>query len=132
MKNILLKRLIRAIRPLIPRNPNANRILVVATTALGDTLWATPAIENLRHSFPNAYIALLTAPIGLEIFQHNPHIDKLHCLKEPLSHHFFSLWRTLRKEHFDTILFLHASQRLTLPLCSLLGATRIIGTAGIN
>jgi ADP-heptose:LPS heptosyltransferase len=132
MKNLFLKKAIPFLRSLIPRNKETHRVLIVATTALGDTLWATPAIENLRRSFPKHYLAVLTSPIGLEIFRHNPHIDKLYCLKEPLSRHFFSLWRTLHAEHFDTILLFHASQRLTLPLCSLLGASRLIGTAGIN
>lgn len=127
MKNFFLKKAIQIARPFIPKHPDLKRILIVATTALGDTLWATPAIENIRHSFPEAYIAVLTSPIGMEILQNNPHIDKLHLLKN-----FFSQRKELYKERFDTILLFHASQRLVLPLCSLLGATRIIGTAGIN
>lgn len=132
MKNILLKRLLKLLRPLIPKHKPAQQILVVSTTALGDTLWATPALANLRKSFPHAYIAVLTSPIGQQVLQHNPHIDRLFLLKEPLFRHFFPLWRALYKERFDTVLLFHASQRLTLPLCSLLGATRLIGTAGIN
>lgn len=132
MKNILIKRLCKLARPLIPKHKTANQFLIVATTALGDTLWATAAVENIRKSFPHAYIGLLTSPIGLEIFKYNPHINKLFLLQEPLSRHFFSLWKTLYREQFDTVLLFHASQRLTLPLCSLIGATRIIGTAGIN
>lgn len=132
MKNIFLKCLCKFARIFVPKHKPANQILIVSTTALGDTLWATPAIENIRSSFPHASIAVLTSPIGKEVFKHNPHIDQVFVLQEPLSRHFFSLWKTLYKEQFDTILLFHASQRLTLPLCSLLGATRIIGTAGIN
>ena len=36
-------------------------------------------------------LAVLTSPIGLQVLKHNPHIDKLHLLKEPLSHQFFSI-----------------------------------------
>lgn len=132
MKNLFLKRLIQCLRPFIPRNQKTDRILIISTTAMGDTLWATPAIENLRKSFPSTYIAVLTSPVGMQVLKHNPHIDQLYCLKEPLSHSFFSLWRTLYKEHFDTVLLFHASQRLILPLAALLGASRIIGTCGIN
>ncbi|MDE3046602.1 MAG: glycosyltransferase family 9 protein [Verrucomicrobiota bacterium] len=132
MKNLLLKRAVQCTRPFISKHKTANQILIVSTTALGDTLWATPAIENIRKSFPHAYIGVLTSPIGLQALKHNPHIDQLFLLQEPLTRHFYSLWRTLYQERFDTILLFHASQRLTLPLCSLLGATRIIGTAGIN
>ncbi len=132
MKNFLIKCAIRFARLLISKHKTADRILVVTTTALGDTLWATPAIENLRKTFPHCYLAVFTSSIGMEVLKHNPHIDRLFLLKEPLFFHFFSLCRTLYKESFDTILLFHASQRLTFPLCSLLGATRIIGTAGVN
>ncbi len=125
MKNFLLKFFVRIARPLIPLHPKKGRILVVATTALGDTLWATPALASIRRTFPNAYLAVLTSPIGLEILQHNPSIDQLH-LSTPF------IWRALYREQFDTILVFHASQRLVYPLCALLGASRMIGTAGIN
>ncbi len=132
MKNILLKNVVQFARRFIPKHKKTNQILVVATTALGDTLWATPAIENIRKSHPHCYLAVLTSPIGMEVLKHNPHIDKFYLLKEPLFRRFFSLWKQLYKEKFDTVLLFHASQRLTLPLCALLGASRIIGTAGIN
>ena len=132
MKNAILKKLVRFLQRFLPKHPKRGRILVVATTALGDTLWATPALENLRRSFPDAYLAVLTRPIGIEIFKHNPSVDRLHLLKEPLLPSFLSLWKTLFQERFDTVLLFHASQRLALPLCSLLGASRIVGTAGIN
>ncbi len=132
MKNSFLKYAVPFAKRFLPLHKGTGRVLIVATTALGDTLWATPAIENLRKTFPHLHIALLTSPIGQEVFQHNPHVDQMFLLKEPLSRHFFSLWRTLSKERFEAVLLFHASQRLILPLCSLLGASRIIGTAGIN
>ncbi len=132
MKNLLLKGTVKILSRSIRPHPKKNRILIVATTALGDTLWAAPAIENIRASFPDAYIAVLTSPVGMEIFKHNPWVDQLHLVKEPLLPSFFSLWKTLYKERFDTVLVFHASQRLALPLCSVLGASRIVGTAGIN
>lgn len=132
MKNIFLKRIVQFAQKFIPLNKKTHQILIVSTTALGDTLWATPAIENIRKSYPHAYIAVLTSPIGLQALKNNPHIDKFFLLEEPLSNHFFKLWKALYREHFDTVLLFHASQRLALPLCSLLGASRIIGTAGIN
>ncbi|MBS0626070.1 MAG: glycosyltransferase family 9 protein [Verrucomicrobia bacterium] len=122
-KNTFLRLLSRIAAP---SRTQQNRILAVATTALGDTLWAMPAIESLRKSFPNSHIALLTSPIGLQIFKHNPWTDEIHLLDSPLA-----LWKKLRGR-FDTILILHASQRFILPLCASLGATRIVGTAGIN
>ncbi len=114
------------------RPSRQKRILTVATTALGDTLWSTPALESLRKSFPNAYLAALTSPTGMQVLNNNPWTDRLHLLKEPVLSHFLSLWNQLYRERFDTVLLFHASQRLVLPLCSLLGASQIVGTAGIN
>lgn len=127
MKNLFLKCLVFLFRLLIKSHPPQNRILIIATTALGDTLWATPAIENIRRTFPNAYLAVLTSPIGLEILKHNPHIHRLFLWRRPLY-----LFKQLYRERFDTILLFHASQRLALPLAACLGASRIIGTLGLN
>jgi len=127
LKNALLKIAIRCLKPFIPKSGPTNKILVVATTALGDTLWITPSLHSLRKSFPNAQIHVLTSPIGLQILQHNPHVDKLLLFKKPLS-----LWRKLLKERFETVLIFHTSQRLVLPICSLLGASKVVGTVGIN
>lgn len=57
----------------------------------------------------------------------NPWIDKIHLLGK-----IFPLWKRLYREHFDTILIFHTSQRIVLPLCSLLGASTIIGSSGLH
>lgn len=134
LKNALLQTILPWFRsPKLPLNaPLGEKILVVSTTALGDTLWATPALASLRTSFPDAFIGVLTSPIGIQILKHNPHVDELFVLKEPLLPRFFPLKNHLLQLRFDTVLLFHASQRLTLPLCSLLGAKVIAGTVGIN
>ena len=134
MKNKLIltavKKLKRWISPTL--NLGSKKILVVSSTALGDTLWATPTLFSLRKSFPEAIIAVLTSPIGEQVLRHNPNIDQIFTLQEPMLPRCFQLWRMLNKEQFTDIVILHASQRLMLPLCALLGAQRIIGTSGIN
>lgn len=132
MKNATLKKLVRFGQAFIPNHKDQNQILVVSTTALGDTLWATPVLENIKRETPDSFLGVLTSPIGKEVLKNNPHIDKLFVMKEPISKQFFKLRRELCREEFDTVLLLHASQRLTLPLVSLIGARRILGTGGIN
>ncbi len=134
MKNFFLQTLLRALAPFAPAHPSQNqrRFLIVTTTALGDTLWATPAIESLRKSFPTSFIGAAVSPIGQDIFLNNPHIDRCYVVTNPLLPHFFKLQKALYRERFDTVLVFHASQRLMLPLCSLVGASQIVGTAGIN
>jgi ADP-heptose:LPS heptosyltransferase len=125
MKNWILLWIVRLFR----KRVNATgSILVVSTTALGDTLWGTPAIESLRASFPDSYLAVLTSPVGEEVLRHNPWTNKLYVLRK----NFFSLWKLLRKERFETVIILHASQRLVWPLCALLGAKRVVGSVGWN
>jgi len=123
MKNKLLLALTKWLPS--KKTPKEKRILVIATTALGDTLWATPALESLRASFPNAYIAVLTSPIGEQVLRHNPWTNDIFLLQNP-----FKLFKTLPA--FSDVVVLHASQRFILPLASLLGAKTIVGTAGIN
>lgn len=68
---------------------------------------------------------MLTSPIGEEVLRYNPWTDAMFVLEG-----FFKLWKTLPK--FSDIVILHASQRFILPLAALLGAERIVATAGIN
>jgi lipopolysaccharide heptosyltransferase II len=134
-KNSLIKGLIWLLSPEQTRQKPGNgpkRFLIVSTTALGDTLWSTPALRALRTSFPDAYIAVLTSPIGKEVLENNKDIDELHLLEKP---HFFSLlshFFRLKRQPFDAILLFHASQRALFPFCALLEPTRLIGSAGIN
>ncbi len=131
MKNRLILTCVQFLRKFIPNNYTQN-FLIVSTTGLGDSLWATPALQSLKTSFPASRITLLTTPTGEQVLRHNPWVDQTIVFKDPLLPHLFSLWKQLRREKIGTVLCLHASQRLALPLCSLIGATRIIGTFGIN
>lgn len=123
-KNYLLRSLVKIASPRPAKRPD--RILVASTTALGDTLWAMPALESLKKSFPQTPLSVLTSPIGLQILDQNPWTDEIHELKNPLS-----LYKNLRGQ-YDTILIFHSSQRLVLPLCASLGPTRIAATKGLN
>ena len=134
MKNKLIQFAVRALKRWIRPSPigGPKKILVVSTTAMGDTLWATPALESLRKSWPDATICVLTSPIGEAVLRHNPWTDRIYVLQEPMLFCCFRLWRALKREQFQEIVVLHASQRLVLPLCNLIGAHRITGTVGIN
>jgi len=122
----------RVVKKESPERYGKARILIVTTTALGDTLWATPALRALRSTYPEAFIGVLTSPIGFSILKNQPGINTLFLLPDQLLLSFFSLRKKLLACHFDTILVFHASQRLILPLSASLGASRIIGTKGLN
>lgn len=119
MKNQLIRAALRLAKPWIRPHQGDRRILIVSTTGLGDTLWATPALQSLRDSFPQAHLALLTTPLGAELLATNPHLDAIHT-QIP--------WTS----RYSDILLFHTSQRLILPSCTLLGASRIVGTRGLH
>jgi len=135
MKNHLFKTLIKGVDFFSPgkNEPKKKRkILIVSTTGLGDTLWGTPAVKAIKKSYPDVSLSLLTSPIGRQLFLHNPYIDQIFTLGSPAFLSSLSLLASLRREHFDTILLFHLSQRPTLPLCHLTKAANIVGTYGIN
>ena len=133
MKNILLKSLVAIARQkaFIPR-PEDQRFLLVSTTALGDTLWATPAIKALRQTYPQSYIGMLTSPTGKEVLLHNPHIDELFVIKNPALRSLLKIYGTLKKRHFSHAIIFHTSQRPVLPFVAMLSPALLIGSAGIN
>lgn len=110
-------------------DPHYPRYLVVSTTGLGDTLWATPALKTLRASQPHAYIALLTTPSGYSILETNPYLDHIFIMRPSLFSK-IKLVYALRKAHLPTTLLFHTSQRSVLPLCVMGGSSQIIATQG--
>ncbi len=68
-------------QPAIERE-KIKRILVVRSDNLGDVICTTPAIEALRRSFPNAYIAALVADYTREALAGNPFLDKVYSYEK--------------------------------------------------
>jgi ADP-heptose:LPS heptosyltransferase len=61
---------LRALRP--------ERILIVRQqNQMGDMVCATPTFRALRETWPEARIALVTAPVNAEVVRHNPHLDEI-------------------------------------------------------
>ena len=131
LKNKLLTALTLPFRPAEATSEH-ERILVVSTTGLGDTLWSTPAIRALKTQKPNSCLAVLTSPIGSQVLKHNPHIDHTFIARDPLLPRLPTLVSKLKKHNFDTVLVFHTSQRLALPICAWTKAPVIAGTRGIN
>ncbi len=125
LKNILLQSLVR-IFAFCSRNKQkgaCHKILILSTTGLGDTLWATPALSILRSHLPSAYIVAITSPFGVEILENNPHIDQCIVLKKS----WIPLYFRLNRHAFDTALIFHTSQRMASVFCHLLKIPEIIG-----
>lgn len=131
IKNTLIKTLVSLLRSKkTAREENA--FLIVSTTALGDTLWATPALRALRQTYPNSTIHALVSPTGREVLAHNPYVNELFVVKSPALRSLISLYSHLKKQPYSHIFIFHTSQRPVLPFAAMLGASHIIGSQGIN
>ena len=53
-------------------------ILVVSTTGMGDCLWGTPGIRELKKAFPDTEIDLIVKKDWLDLFKHNPHLQNVY------------------------------------------------------
>lgn len=109
-----------------------SRFLIISTTGVGDTLWATPALKNLKCTFPKSLVVVVTSPLGREVLQNNPYIDTLYVIHDPIFSQLYTLYKELRRYRFGTAIFFHSSQRALLPLASMLGIPSIIGNAGMH
>ncbi len=111
---------IRGLRPEAIRN-----ILVVSSTAIGDTLLSTPAIRAVRKSYPKAHIIAFFNAASAEMFENNPNIDGV------VRYHggyrgFFKTVRELRGYAFGLALILHGNEPQATPMCYLSGAQFIV------
>ena len=62
-------------RPVGRRAPR--RILVVQLDHLGDAVLSTPLIAELRAAYPEAAIDVLASPSNHEVFEADPHVNRV-------------------------------------------------------
>jgi len=99
--------------------PLPRRLLVIMLADAGDLLLATPALRALRHTYPNAHIALLTKPSVAHVLHDQGMLDETIIFDKHLFDQPRALLRPtallaaarflvrLRGERFDTALLLH-------------------------
>lgn len=110
-----------------------HNILIINTTAIGDTILSTPAIRAIRHGFPDAGITALTSNAAKTVLLHDPHLDKI--IDHPGKVDFFyifklpALLKKIRQGKFDLVVILHANDPDAAPLAYLSGAPHRMGWA---
>ncbi len=90
------------------------KILVISLAGIGDTLFATPLIRELRANFPGATIDALVLWRGAkDLLENNPHLNRVHQ-KNLISAGKFEalrfLW-SLRKNRYDVSINTHPQSR---------------------
>ncbi len=108
------------------------KILVINTTAIGDTLICTPAIRALKEAFPDASITALVGVAAREVLENNPHIDELISHSGRMNLAYFiklpGLIRRLKRGRFDLAAVLYGNDPDAVPIAYLSGAPIRLGT----
>jgi len=108
----------------------AKRILIFNVNWLGDVLFSTAAIRNIRRNYPDSYIACVIPSRCYPILKGNLYLDEIIIFDEDDRHrgvfaklNFVSL---LKSKEFDTVFLLHRSFSRAL-ICRLAGIEKRIG-----
>ncbi len=111
--------------PLSELKKTPQKFLVFSITALGDTLFSTPAIKSLKLSFPESEVIAVINHKWLPLFENFSYIDKLYSFKKGIFN-IFSLGKKLRKEEAEIALIFHGNYPEDIVLCELSGVKFIL------
>ncbi|MCX5714860.1 MAG: glycosyltransferase family 9 protein, partial [Candidatus Omnitrophica bacterium] len=89
------------------------RILVFNVNWLGDVLFSTAVIRNIRYNFPDAYIACVIPSRCYAVLKGNPHLDEVIIYDEHDRHKGLAekirFITFLKAKKFDMVFLLHRS-----------------------
>jgi heptosyltransferase II len=86
------------------------KILIELPSWLGDTVMATPAIENLVSFFKDPEVTLIGSDIAIESIKNHPKVTKTYVLEK----NYFDLYKAARSfEEFDVFISFRSSMRST-------------------
>ncbi|MCX5701865.1 MAG: lipopolysaccharide heptosyltransferase II [Candidatus Omnitrophica bacterium] len=110
-------------------NPK-KRILIFNVNWLGDVLFSTATIRNIKRNFPESFIACVIPIRCYPVLKGNPHIDEIIIFDEKDRHKGvlgkLKFIRLLKSKRFDTVFLLHRSFTRAL-ICKLAGIPERIG-----
>jgi len=106
------------------------RILIFNVNWLGDVLFSTAVVRNIRRNFPDAYLACVVPSRCYAVLKNNPHLDEIIIFDEKDRHRGFlaklRFINYLKKKRFDTVFLLHRSFSRAL-MCWMAGIPERIG-----
>ncbi len=83
------------------------KFLIIRFSSIGDIILTTPIVRSLSSAYPDAEIHYLTKAQYAGLLAPNPHIDRLHLLKDDLR----PIITQLKQEGFTQIIDLHNNLR---------------------
>ncbi len=108
----------------------AERILIFNVNWLGDVLFSTAVIRNIRRNFPDSFIACAIPGRCYPVLKDNPHLDEVIIFDEKDRHKGtlakLNFIKLIKSKKFDTVFLLHRSFSRAL-LCRLAGIPERVG-----
>jgi len=115
--------------PLSALSPaQVRRVLLISNTALGDTLFSTPAIRALKERYPAWELEVLAHRVFGALLTHNPHVAKIWTYPGR-NRRLLTLVGDLRRRGYDLAIILHGNDPEATLLAYLSRAPFIIGSA---
>jgi ADP-heptose:LPS heptosyltransferase len=102
------------------------RILVVNTTGIGDTIFCTAPIADLRESFPRARIDLFVDRRRVELVENNPHLSDVVIYPGKFKRVRATI-RELREKTYDVAIIQHANDPDVVPMVAVARPKFIVG-----
>ncbi len=106
------------------------RILIFNVNWLGDVLFSTATVRNIRRNFPDSFIACVIPSRCYPVLKDNPHLDEIIIFDERDRHRgMLEKWKFiqhLKSKKFDQVFLLHRSFSRTL-ICRLADISERIG-----
>jgi len=84
-------------------------ILLVSTTGMGDCLWGTPGIRDLKNTYPDAQIDLIVKKDWIDLFKNNPHLEKTYPYQNRWYAQIFLGIKLLLKPKYSHVFIFHAN-----------------------
>lgn len=109
---------------------NAKRILIFNVNWLGDVLFSTATIRNIRRNFPDGFLACVIPSRCYPVLKGNPHLDEIIIFDEKDRHknllEKLRFVKYLKEKKFDVVFLLHRSFSRAL-ICRLAAIPERIG-----
>lgn len=114
------------------------KILIINTFGIGDVLFSTPVISNIKRAFPEADVHYLTNPRSSAVIKDNPKVSKIHIYERDEFHkvykrsfvEFIKKWIAfldqIKAERYDAVLDLSLDRGMGA-LCMAAGIKQRIG-----
>ena len=88
-----------------------HNILVIKMLGVGDVVWTTPLLSNLRRGFPQAKISFLCRSFCAPVLANNPDLDEVISFDPGSLKDQIQFIRELRRRKFDLVIDLFGSPR---------------------